>query len=48
MPSLFSKISNFARSPQGKRFAGKAQSYAKSPEGKRQIESLRRRFAKKR
>jgi hypothetical protein len=48
MPSLFNKISNFARGPQGKRFANKAQSYAKSPEGKRQIDGLRRRFAKKR
>lgn len=48
MPSLISKISSFARSPQGKRYATKAQNYAKSPEGKRQFEGLRRRFAKKR
>ncbi len=48
MPSMFSKISKFARGPEGKRLADKAQNYAKSPEGKRQIEGLRKRFAKKR
>ena len=41
------RISRFARSPQGRKYADKAQNYAKSPEGKRKIEQARRRFAKK-
>ena len=48
MPSLINRISSFARSKQGKELADKAQNYAKSPEGKRQVESLRKRFVKKR
>ena len=48
MPSLITRISSFARSKQGKDLANKAQNYAKSPEGKRQVDNLRRRFAKKR
>jgi hypothetical protein len=48
MPSLIGRISRFARSPQGRKLANKAQTYAKSPEGRRKIEGVRGRFAKKR
>ena len=48
MPSLINRISQFARSPQGRRAADKAKNYASSPEGKRKIDGLRRRFATKR
>jgi hypothetical protein len=47
MPSLIGRISRFARSPQGRKLANKAQNYAKSPEGRRKIEDVRGRFAKK-
>jgi len=47
LPGLVSKLSRFARSPQGRKVAAKAQNYANSPEGKRKIEQARKRFAKK-
>lgn len=47
MASLLNRLSRFARSPQGKRLARKAQDFASSPEGKRKIADARRRFARK-
>jgi len=44
MPSLFSKVSQFARSPQGRRLTGKAMSFARSPEGRRKIAGFRQRL----
>jgi hypothetical protein len=46
--SLMTRISRFARSPQGRRFAQQAMNYANSPEGKRRIEQARRRLAARR
>jgi hypothetical protein len=43
--SLFSRISRFARSPQGRRMTQQAMSYARSPEGKRKIAQVRRKLA---
>ena len=43
--SLFSKISRFARSPQGRRMTQQAMNYARSPEGKRKIAQARERVA---
>jgi hypothetical protein len=40
-----SKVSRFARSPQGKKFAGKAMDVAKDPRTKAKIEQFRRRRA---
>ena len=48
MPSLMGRIASFARSPQGKRLARRAQEYASSPEGQRRIRELRGRLARKR
>ncbi len=48
MASLFSKVSRFARSPQGRRATDKAMRFARSPEGKRKIAQFRQRFAAKR
>jgi len=48
LPSLVSRVSRLARSPQGRKFTDKAQRYAQSPEGKRKIEQARQRFARKR
>jgi hypothetical protein len=45
MPGLMSKLTRFARSPQGKRAMRKAQAYASSPEGKAKIAQARERFA---
>jgi hypothetical protein len=46
--SLFSRISRFARSPQGRRMTQQAMSYARSPEGKRKIAQARQRLASRR
>jgi hypothetical protein len=43
--SLLSKITRFARSPQGRRMTQQAMAYARSPEGKRKIAQARARFA---
>jgi hypothetical protein len=43
-----SKITTFARSPQGKKAMNQAKRYAKDPATKRKIEQARRRFATKR
>ena len=47
MPGLMSKITRFARSPQGRKLANRAQSYARSPEGKRKIADVRGRMGKR-
>lgn len=46
--SLMTKISQFARSPQGRQFTQKAMKFAQSPEGKRKIAEARGRVAKRR
>ncbi len=48
MGSLFSKVRDFARSPQGRELAEKAKQMAKDPEKRRQIENLRARAGRKR
>jgi hypothetical protein len=48
MPSLIGRIASFARSPQGRRMASKAQQFASKPENRRKIAELRSRIAKKR
>ena len=48
MAGLMSKISRFARSPQGQKMAGQAKEFASKPENRRKIEQLRGRLAKKR
>ena len=48
MAGLMGRITRFARSPQGRRLAQKAQGYASSPEGKRKIAEARSRLAKRR
>jgi hypothetical protein len=42
------RISNFARSPQGRRLMNQAQRKARDPKTKRQIEQVRQRFARRR
>ena len=42
--SLFSKVSRFARSPQGKKVISQAQQMAKDPDTKRKISDLRSKF----
>ena len=46
-PSLVGRIARFARSPQGRKLAAKAQNYAQSPEGKRKIQQTRDTIAKR-
>ena len=48
MPSLMSRISRFARGPQGQEMQRKAMRFARSPEGKRKIAQVRSRLARKR
>jgi hypothetical protein len=47
MPSLITRIAEFARSPQGRRLTSKAQQFVSKPENRRKIASLRSRLAKK-
>ena len=42
------KITQFARSPQGRQLTQKAMKFAQSPEGKRKIAEARGRVAKRR
>ncbi len=44
MPSLISKVSQFARSPQGRALANQAVRRAKDPKTKAQIEQVRARL----
>jgi hypothetical protein len=46
--SLISKLTRFARSPQGRRYTQQAMTYARSPEGKRKIAEVRRQLASRR
>ncbi len=46
-PGLIGKVSQFARSPQGRRAMDQAMRYAKSEQGKRQIAMARERLAKR-
>jgi hypothetical protein len=48
MPGLFSKVSRFARSPQGRRLTEQARRASKDPKNRARIEQLRGRFAKRR
>jgi hypothetical protein len=48
MPSLMSRISRFARSPQGRRMTEQAKAYASRPENRRKIEQARQRLTKRR
>jgi hypothetical protein len=48
MPSLIGRVAKFARSPQGRNLATKAQQFASKPENRRKITELRWRLAKKR
>ena len=45
--SLLARISRFARSPQGRRFAGQAKAFAAKPENRAKIERLRTRLGKR-
>jgi hypothetical protein len=44
MAGLFSKVSRFARSPQGQKLAGQAKRYASKPENRAKIEGVRKRL----
>ena len=46
--SLFGKVGKFARSPQGRRFAGQAKQWASDPKNKEKIGQVRERFASRR
>jgi hypothetical protein len=48
MASLIGRIAKFARSPQGRRLASKAQEFVSKPENRRKINDLRSRLAKRR
>jgi hypothetical protein len=48
MPSLFSRITKFAKSPQGKKLAKEAQQFVSKPENRKKVADLRSRVAKKR
>jgi hypothetical protein len=44
MPSLISKITKFARSPQGRSFTRQAQRYASDPKNRAKLDSARKRL----
>jgi len=46
-PSLLSKVTQFARSPQGRRLTGQAARAARDPKTRRQIEQVRARLMKR-
>jgi len=46
--SLMNKITQFARSPQGRRFAGQAKQWAADPKNKEKVGQIRERFASRR
>ena len=48
MPSLFSKVATFARSPQGRQLTEKARRASKDPKNRAKIEQVRTRLAKRR
>jgi hypothetical protein len=43
--SLMSKLTRFARSPQGRKMTKQAMDYANSPQGKRRIAQVRKQLA---
>jgi hypothetical protein len=43
--SLLSKVSRFARSPQGQKALGQAKRFASDPKNRAKLDDLRRRFA---
>lgn len=45
--SLMTKLTQFARSPQGRQMTQKAMKFAQSPEGKRKIADARGRVVKR-
>ena len=45
--SIMSRISAFARSPQGRRAAAAAMAYAQSPKGRAKIDQARRQLAQR-
>ncbi len=45
---LMDKLSRFARSPQGRKVAQRAQRYASSPQGQQKIRQVRSRLMKRR
>ena len=45
--SLVTRVTRFARSPQGRRLAGQAMRAARDPKTKRQIEQVRQRLVKR-
>lgn len=45
--SLFTTVARFARSPEGRKLAAKAQEKARDPETRRKIDALRTRSEKK-
>lgn len=45
---LMNKLSRFARSPQGRKVAQRAQRYASSPQGRQKIRQVRSRLMKRR
>ena len=47
MPGLMSKLSRFARGPQGKRAMSEAQRLAKDPKTRNKVDEVRRRFAER-
>ena len=47
-PSLLSRVTQFARSPQGRRLADQAMRRARDPKTRRQIEQVRARLANRR
>ena len=46
-PSLFSRISKFARSPEGRRLTREAQRLARDPATRRKVDEVRRRLMKR-
>ncbi len=48
MASLFKKLSDFARSPQGRELIAKAKKAAQDPENQRKLREFRERRARKR
>ena len=47
MASMFTKLAQFASSPQGQKLANQAKDFANKPETKQKIEQLRQRITKK-
>ena len=46
-PSLLNRVAQFARSPQGRRFANSAVRAARDPKTRRQIEAVRARLTQR-